>query len=41
MIQNLNVAHRVEIKKTYDYLSSFKRFSLIEKIEPRFFKSSQ
>jgi hypothetical protein len=39
--EKIIIAPRVKIKKTYEYLSAFKRFSLVEKIEPRFFKSAQ
>ena len=39
--QQLKIAPRVKIKETHEYLSTFKRFSLIEKIEPKFFKTSQ
>jgi hypothetical protein len=37
----LKIAPRVKIKETHDYLCAFKRFSLVEKIEPKFFKTSQ
>lgn len=39
--EKLKIAPRVNIKETYKYLSAFKKFSLVEKIEPLFFKTAQ
>lgn len=36
----LKVEPNVPLKETLNYLSKFSRFSLIEKIEPKFFNTS-
>ncbi len=36
----LHLDKEIPIKDTYNYLSKFPRFSLIEKMEPRFFPTS-